>query len=262
MCRFAAYIGPARPLSTLLYEPPRSLEVLAYAPREMLNASVNVDGTGLVWWEDGDDRPLRYVTTATPWADVNLPHLAPRLSGRIQLAAVRAASPGIPFGAGNVAPFVFEGLAFSHNGWLGGYRRGVGRTLLDRLPDELHAAVDTVSDSVTVFATLVKHLRDGAGGDLATALRLTVAEVSQVVTDAGEAATLNLLVSDGDRVLAVRTSAGYARNSLYAVRDAGAWTGGAVVASEPLDPALDWTPVPEDHLVVLTGDEVAFQPLA
>jgi glutamine amidotransferase len=262
LCRFAAYIGPPRPLSTLLYEPPRSLEVLAYAPREMLNATVNVDGTGVVWWEAGDDRPLRYVTTSTPWADVNLPHLAPRITGRIQLGAVRAATPGIPFSPGNVAPFVFEGLAFSHNGWLGGYRKGVGRTLLGRLPDDLYAAIDTVSDSVTVFATLVKHLRDGARGDLATALRLTVAEATQVVTDAGESATLNLLVSDGRCVLGVRASAGYARNSLYTLRDQGRWGEGAVVASEPLDPDLDWTPVPEDHLLVLTGADTTLEPLA
>lgn len=262
MCRFAAYLGPARPLSTLLYDPPRSLEVLAYAPREMLNAAVNVDGTGIVWWEGDDERPLRYVTAATPWADPNLPHLAPRLTGRVQLAAVRAASPGIPFGPGNVAPFVFEGLAFSHNGWLGGYRKGVGRTLLSRLPDDLYAAVDTVSDSVTLFATLLKHLRGEARGELAAALRATVAEAAQVVTDAGEAATLNLLVSDGRRVLAARTSAGYARNSLYAVRDAGAWAGGAVLASEPLAPDLDWEPVPEDHLAVVTDDDIRFEPIA
>lgn len=261
MCRFAAYLGPSRPLSTLLYEPRRSLEVLAYAPREMLNATVNVDGTGVVWWPEGDERPLRYVTASTPWGDVNLPHLAPRLHGRVQLAAVRAASPGIPFGAGNVAPFVFEDLALSHNGWLGGYRKGVGRALLDRLPDDLYGAVDTVSDSVTIFATLVKHLRDGARGDVAAAIRLTVQEAAQVVTDAGEAATINLLVSDGRRVLAVRTSVNYARNSLYTIRDAGAWAGGAVVASEPLDPDLDWVPVPEDSLVTVDAEATTIEPL-
>jgi glutamine amidotransferase len=258
VCRFAAYVGPPRPLSALLYDPPRSLEVQAYDPREMLSAHVNVDGTGVAWWpaDDADGRPLRYVTTTTPWADPNLPALAPRLTGRVQVAAVRAATPGIPFGPGNVAPFVHEGVAFAHNGWLGGYRKGVGRTLLSRLPDDLHGAVDAVSDSVTLFATYLGHLRGDAVGDLAAAARATVAEVREVVAAAGEAATLNLLVSDGTTVVAVRASHDHATNSLYTLRDGGAWPGAAVVASEPLDADPAWAPVPEDALVTMSPDRI------
>lgn len=263
MCRFAAYIGPSRPLSALLYDPPRSLEVLAYDPREMLAAHVNVDGTGLAWWPetDADGRPLRYVTAATPWADANLPALAPRLTASVQLAAVRAATPGMAFGASTVAPFVHERIAFAHNGWLGGFRKGVGRTLLSRLPDDLHAAVDAVSDSVTLFATYLKHLRGDAAGDLARAARRTVTEAADVVSEAGEAATLNLLVSDGAAVVAVRTSHAHATNSLYVLQDAGAWRGGTVVASEPLDDHAAWRSVPEHTLVHATADRLEMEPL-
>ena len=47
MCRLAARTGPSAPLSSLLYDPPRSLEVLAYDPREQQSGHVNVDGTGV-----------------------------------------------------------------------------------------------------------------------------------------------------------------------------------------------------------------------
>lgn len=259
MCRFAAYLGPSRPLSTLLYEPERSLEVLAYLPREMQSGTVNVDGTGVAWWPDPGGQPVRYVTAATPWADANLPSLAPRLSSGVQVAAVRSATPGLPFGPANVAPFVHGSDAFAHNGWLGGFRDGVGRALAARLPDEQHALMDTVSDSVTLFATFLSHRARGAG--LVDAVSATVADAVEVCDKEGVEATLNLLVSDGRSVVAVRTSHGRPGNSLYTLRDTGPWEGGAVVASEPLAPDLDWSAVPDDHVVELTGDRTTVTPL-
>lgn len=260
MCRFAAYLGPPRPLSALLYDPPRSLQVQAYAPAEMLSGHVNVDGTGVAWWSaESTDGPLRYVTAATPWADPNLPTLAPRLTGRVQLAAVRSTTPGLSHGTPGVAPFVHDGVAFAHNGWLGEYRAGVGRSLLAGLSDEIHGAVDPVTDSAVLFAVLLEHRRRGA--DLLAATRRTVTTASAAVAAAGAAATLNLLVSDGARVIAARASHETECNSLYTLRDAGAWPAGAVVASEPLDPALAWEPVPEDHLVTLTSDTIDLEPL-
>ena len=67
MCRLAAHVGRPVALSTLLYDPPRSLEVLAHSPRELTHGVVNVDGTGVAWWPDRDEPPLRYVTERTPW---------------------------------------------------------------------------------------------------------------------------------------------------------------------------------------------------
>ncbi|MDP8970062.1 MAG: hypothetical protein M3N52_06135, partial [Actinomycetota bacterium] len=119
----AAYLGPPRPLSTLLYEPPRALQVQAYDPKEQLFGGVNVDGTGVAWWVDDEPAPLLYRSDRPPWSDPNLPDLSRRLRARVQLAAVRSASPGIPYGTNYVAPFVHGTLACAHNGWLGEFRR-------------------------------------------------------------------------------------------------------------------------------------------
>lgn len=254
MCRFAAYLGPPRPLSTLVYDPPRGLETLAYDPREMQSGTVNVDGTGIAWWDGSGPEPLRYVTESTPWADPNLPRLAPRLRGNVQIAAVRSATPGIPFGAGAVAPFTHGRVAFAHNGWLGGFRDGVGRDLMSRLPDAQHRLIDTTSDSVVLFATFLAHLEKTGG--LADAATQTIADAVRACVDAGQAATLNLLVSDGTQVVAVRTSHERPCNSLYLARDEGPWTGATVLASEPLDPAVAWTTVADHRLVRVTADDV------
>lgn len=255
MCRIAAHVGAPVPLSSLLYDPPHGLESMAYRPRELQHGTVNVDGTGVAWWDDLDAPPLRYVTTATPWADPNLPGLAPRLRGRTVVAAVRGATPGIAHGAGNVAPFVGDGLAFAHNGWLGAFATGVRRTLEDGLDDEAHGMATAVSDSITLFQVLLTRLR--VTGDLTDAVVATVAAAQAACAAHDAPATLNLVVSDGRRVVATRAHHGLRGNSLYTAVDAdGTW-----LASEPMDDVRDWTAVPDDHVVELGADTVTRAPL-
>jgi glutamine amidotransferase len=244
MCRVAFSAGTDElPLAAVLYDPPHALSDQAWQPREQHDGHVNVDGTGIAWWTGEDPAPLRYVTTATPWADANLPALAPRLDGHTLLAAVRGATPGIGFGTDLVAPFVRNGLAFTHNGWIGGFRDHVASTLLRALPDDLLGADAAVSDSTVVFHTvLARHRRHG---DLVRAVADALGDVAAACRSAGQRATLNVVVTDGAEAVATRSSCGLAGNSLY-VR---ARPSGRVdIASEPLDDH-GWDPVPDDSLL-------------
>ena len=265
MCRFAAYVGPSAPISTLIWDAPHGLLDQASRPLQQRFGRINVDGTGVAWWPEGEAEPLRYVTDRPPWSDSNLAFLAPRLHGRLQIAAVRSASPGIPFGAQNVHPFVHEGIAGTHNGFIRGYRGPVGRALLDQLPDDLHAAMGAVSDALALFMTALRHLRDDAEGDLAAAAAAAVLEVQALCAAAGEQTTLNLLLSDGERIVATRASHGAPPNTLYTLRGGARWPGATLLASEPLDDDEGWEPVPDGHAVVLTEHEltvVALEDLA
>jgi gamma-glutamyl hercynylcysteine S-oxide hydrolase len=252
VCRIAAYVGPPRRLDALLYAAPHSLHEQAYAPREQRHGTISVDGTGVVWWpQDGGD-PLRYATTAPPWSDQNLRELAPHLEGRAIVAAVRGATPGMPFGRAAVAPFRIDGLGIAHNGWIAGFRDGVGPRLMAGLPHRWLTAIEVLSDS-SLLAALVAARRD-AGTDLLDAVAETVAHVGAVCHALGQPATLNLVVGDGRRIVASRASVATACNSLYVLTDGGAaWPQAALVASEPLDD-LAWKPVPADHLVELRPD--------
>lgn len=254
MCRLAAHVGDPVPLSALIYEPEHGLESMAFRPRELQHGTVNVDGTGVVWWEAGDERPLRYVTASPPWSDPNLPTLAPRLTASTALAAVRGATPGIAHGTGNVAPFLADGVAFAHNGWLGAYADGVRRDLERDLSDASYAIGTAVSDSLTLFQVLLDHLR--GSGDLALATSATVASAQRACAAHDAPATLNLAVTDGTTLVATRAHHGLRGNSLYTARDAsGSW-----LASEPMD-GRGWEPVPDDHLVVMTADTIELTPL-
>lgn len=248
----ALYTGPPQPLSRVLYDAPHSLQAQAYRPRELQHGTVNVDGTGVAWWQD-DDEPLRYVTPATPWADPNLPELGRRLQGHTILAAVRGATPGIGFGAGAVAPFVGGGLALAHNGWIGGFREGAASELVRRLPDHLVAGITALTDSV-LLSLLVRHHHE-KGAELPDAVLAALAEIVAVCTERDEPATCNVLASDGARSVAVRYSFRLPGNSLYLHDGGGSWPDGArLVASEALDDDPAWIAVPEAHLVDITPD--------
>ena len=258
MCRLAAYVGwEPQPLSALLYDPPHSLERAAYAPRELLTGTVNVDGTGAAWWPDGSNEPLRYVTTKPPWADSNLPGLAPALKGHTVLVAVRSATPGLPFGPDNVSPFVSGGLAGVHNGWIGGFGSGVGRELLTMLSDERFGQLSAMNDSLALFLLVAQYLDDHPGAVVADAVGAAIQHTAKAVIAAGNVATLNLVVASAGEVVAARTSAGTDVNSLYAIRTAG----GSWLASEPLDPEAQWQPVPEHSIAILTPDAIETRPI-
>lgn len=262
MCRFAAYVGPPVPLAEVLYAPERSLQVQAYDPHTMIRGNVNVDGTGAVWWphDAPTEPPLRYVTTTTPWGDANLPGLARRLRSPRMLLAVRSATPGIPYGPGNVAPFVHGDVAVSHNGWLGGFRGDVGRELTAALPDDLYPAVDAVSDSLVVFLTILAHRAKQPDGDLVAATRAALDDIGKVCRRHGREAPLNLLVANHEVLVAVRHSVDFEQNTLYLDRT-GSFHGGITVASEPLDGRDDWQAVPPSHAVVLRDGSAEIRPL-
>lgn len=250
MCRLAAHVGPPVALSSLLYDPPRSLEVLAHSPRELTHGVVNVDGTGVAWWPERGHPPLRYVTERTPWADPNLPALSRRLVGSPIVAAVRSATPGIPMGTGGVAPFVADGLAFAHNGWIGGFGAGV-RGALEALVDPVvHHDTLAVSDSLVLFGLVRTHRRAGVG--LAEAVRTALDQVAAACRAVDQQATLNVVVCDGTELVATRCSVSLPGNSLYTHTGPLGWR----IASEPLDPDEDWQSVSDGSLLVVGPEGV------
>lgn len=262
MCRLAGYVGPLTPLSALLYDPPWSLSAQAVSPREQRRGEINVDGTGVAWWDGTDSRPLRYRTDRPPWADPNLPGLAPRLRCAVQLAAVRSATPSIPHGHVFVHPFIHEQVAGTHNGRISAFRECVARPLVARLPDHLFGAFDGMSDSLTLFLLAVAERERNPAGGLVGALRVALAVAEEECRRAGTTADLNLALADASSVAISRAGYEEPGNSLYVLRNGARWPGASLVASEPLDDDPGWTPVPDRHIAALSSDGIEMTPLS
>ncbi|BCJ54119.1 gamma-glutamyl-hercynylcysteine sulfoxide hydrolase [Actinoplanes sp. NBRC 14428] len=241
MCRHLAYLGPPAPLAALLSDPPHGLVRQAWAPRDMRGGgTINADGFGVAWYPPGAAEPVRYRGAMPIWSDAALPALAAATVSGAVLAAVRSATAGMPVTETAAAPFAEGRWLFSHNGVIRGWPGSVVKPA-GRLPVRDLLTLDAPTDAALLWALVRDRLR--AGAPAADAVAEVVAEIDL----AAPGSRLNLLLTDGEQVVA--TTLGHA----LSVR---AGTGSVLVSSEPLDPGEEWEPVPEGHLLVATPSTV------
>jgi gamma-glutamyl hercynylcysteine S-oxide hydrolase len=249
MCRHAAYLGPEIALAQFLLAPPHSLEVQAWAPRELRYARLNADGFGFGWY-GGDDRAVRYVNPMPIWSDVNLPTLADNLQSDLWVAAVRSATPGLASGPVNTQPFADGDYLFSHNGYLEDFTRRVRPQMLQWLTPEAESALIGTTDSEYLLAVVRQLLDEDADLPMEAALGEAFNLVGEWVGEG--AALLNVIMSDGERLYATRHAINHDCPSLYYTTDDDGFPEGAqLVASEPLTDGGVWRAVPEHHVLIL-----------
>ena len=250
MCRLAAYVGPAIPLGQFLLDPPHNLLAQAITPREMAFARFNADGFGMGWYT-GDGRPAVYTNPAPIWSDVNLPHLARSLSGPLWLATVRSATLPQNSGLVNTQPFCDDRLIFLHNGFLDDFSP-LRRIIRDFLDPRIEAEIRGNTDSEHLFGLLRHLLHDDAELSIEDALW----ELLDLLDDWVEnrLALLNIVVSDGECVYAVRHAINAACPSLYYSIDDENFPEGQLLASERLTEDEFWQPVPDHNMLILSPD--------
>ena len=249
MCRHLAYVGPSVTLEKLIVKPTHSLLQQSFAPRFQTHGTINADGFGVGWY-DRDKRvePARYRTTRQIWADLSFASIAGLVSSNAVLAAVRSASPGMPVEETSTPPFTEGPWLFSHNGFVPGFRTGVGRELRRKVSETRALGIAGATDSELLFALVLDRL--DAGTPPADALVSVIGLVEELTT-----ARLNLLLTDGERIAATAC-----RNSLF-VFDDRQLTGAVVVASEPYDDDAGWEAVKDGSVVELGDDKLEVRPL-
>jgi gamma-glutamyl hercynylcysteine S-oxide hydrolase len=224
MCRHIAWLGTPRALDDLVLTPAHGLLVQSYAPRRQTHGRMNADGWGVGYYTPGRDEPARWRSSRPLWNDASFASVAPTIASTCVIAAVRAASPGMPIEDSAVAPFARGRWLLSHNG-------RVDRAVLPTDP-LAESTCDAAMLAALVFATGPERL-------------------GEVVVDVGQrdpVARLNLLAVNGSRILATTWGASLS----YLVS-----ADGVVVASEPYDDDPDWVDVPDRHIVDVTGDGVS-----
>lgn len=253
MCRMVAYLGgPEVTLSSVLLEPGHSLLVQSYAPQEMMSGVVNADGFGTGWYVPwSGEEPAVYRSDKPLWADRTFAGIAPKIKAQNIFAAVRSATPGLPVEESGVPPFSSGPYTFMHNGAIENFRHTAMRALRDSLSDESYAGLLGVTDSETIFATLLDRLRES---DLAEALAATVRHVSEVCERLGVQTHLNLAITDGKDMAFTRYSQEGEGNSLYFIKDGEAFPEAVVVASERLYKDEKWRRVPDRHMLLVSRE--------
>jgi len=237
MCRLLAYVGRPTRAADLVFGGEHSLYEQSWKPRELLSGSVNADGYGVVWYANG--LPARIAEARPIWYDDDLRQTLAAISSGVVFAALRNGTLGIPVDRSGLLPLVHDRWSFALNGFVPDFRSRHMRALRADLPDDLYAELRGSSDSETLFLLTVAELRKGLS--MPEALGVTARRVKAQV--GREEAQLNMVLSDGEALAAVRSSTVLMTNSLYLAEHPPFADGGVVLASEAPDPGAVWCPV-------------------
>lgn len=282
MCRFALYLGAPISMDSLITEPVHSIVHQSHHSEER-EEPLNGDGFGVAWYVPEIPEPAVFRDVSPAWNNANLAHLSRVTGTACLLAHVRAASPGLTVSHYNCHPFSWGPLTMMHNGFVGDFKR-VSRALETALSDEAYHWKQGSTDSELVFGLFIDHFTQSTAEDrlerLVEALVLTIATVERIQKNCQVEAQnfLNLAVADGQRAVVSRyvTRDTESANSLYAhsgsrysCRDgvcemipAEGGNRAVIIASEPLSRDPGWTPIPSNHLAVVSeGLEVELRPI-
>lgn len=232
----------------LVFSGEHSLYEQSFAPRELLSGSVNADGYGVAWYTK--ERPARIAEARPIWYDDELSTTLATIESECVVAALRNATPGIPVDRSCLLPLVHEQWSFVLNGFVPEFRKEHMRALRAGLPDSLYAELRGSSDSETLFLVALAVM--GAGGTMTEALLETARTVHERVGDAE--AQLNMVMTDGHRISAIRHSTVLQTNSLYVAEHPPFAPGGVVLVSEAPEVGPVWRPVASHSWIEIDGD--------
>jgi len=262
MCRYAAYLGPPRLLSELIYKPSNSL-VHQATDASLSQTRINADGFGVGWYApEISPEPALFKDTSPVWSNYNLGDIAGKIRSGCILAHVRAARSYDPVSRENCHPFRRGRLLWMHNGDIPGRVR-LTRQVSLLAEDTLLAQIRGNTDTELALTLFLTHLGSSPEHDadveqLVRALELTLAQIVSWHVEAEDERPLelNFLVTTGSVMVASR----------YSFRDAScpslhwrsysdeAGATSVVVASEPLSKNNGWNAVPRSRVLLVTRD--------
>ena len=254
MCRLLGYIGSPIALDKLLYKPEHSLIVQSYQPREMNSGVVNADGFGVGWYDaQKDTDPYSYKNILPIWNDTNLASLSRYVESGCVLGYVRSATAGQAVDLSNCQPFEYDRLLCIHNGRIENFRQTLYRPMRDRLGDVAYQSIKGNTDSEHLFALLLDELQTLPSATLEQALQKVLLHMDRLAKSYQVAASANMIVSDGKRLIASRFASDKMAPSLYWLRDDPTFPEAVIIASEPLFES-NWNSVPEQSIISVGQD--------
>ncbi len=262
MCRLLAYLGAPIQLDRILHQPDHSLIVQSYQPKEMTAGLLNADGFGVGWYHPHQQtEPFTYKNTLPIWSDINLPSLSRYVESGCIVANIRSATPGQPVDLGNCQPFQHTLILGLHNGFIDRFRQTLYRPLRAQFTDGIYSKIGGSTDSEHLFGLVLSLWERSPHLTLMDALQHALRVVEQLATAAQVSVSANVLLSDGQQLVASRFAHGTATPSLYWLRGDRRFPDGAIIASEPLFDG-DWQSFPPRSIACVGADlDFHIQPL-
>jgi glutamine amidotransferase len=263
MCRLLGYLGPTTSLNSLILQPPHSLVVQAYAPKELEVALLNADGFGVGWYHPTEStNPFTYRNVMPIWNDPNLEPLCRYITTPCAIAYVRSATPGQGVDISNCQPFQSGNLLFAHNGYIKQFRAKLYRPMRNAMGDRIYANIHGNTDSEHIWGLILTALAEVPSMSLETALEKALSQLMALAYEFATPVAANVLISDGERIVGSRLASHNRAPSLYWLRDDPQLPKAALVASEPLFDG-NWESCEESSLFTISASrDVQFHSLS
>jgi glutamine amidotransferase len=257
MCRFAVYHGRPIVLKDFILDVPHSIFRQSFDAREMLSGNVNGDGFGIAWYDSTiSENPAVYVATTPIWADYNIGRIADKIRSNVVVAHVRGASEGMPVSITNTHPFTAGPFAFMHNGSVDDFRSSIFPGIVPHIRPDIWNRIKGNTDSEHVFGWWLSEMEDWEKRRptlqrQTDALKKVIGGLCAIAAEAGTEIVLNLAISDGQSIIAVRYHHGQRKASLYYAVNSPKFPESTIIASEKLFDGAEWQPVPEKSMLTI-----------
>jgi glutamine amidotransferase len=166
---------------------------------------------------------------------------------------VRSATEGNPVNHANTQPFADHEFLFDHNGLIDCFHDQVRPAIAADLDPKYLPSIRGNTESEYLFAALRQLLDDDPDLPMESALAELMERVADWVN--GYRALLTIVVSDGERLYAVRHALGDGSPTLYYTTDDETFPNAQLIASERLTESSFWQPVPEHQILILDPEE-------
>ncbi len=253
MCRLLGYLGPAIALDSLILQPPHSLMVQSYAPKELEVALLNADGFGFGWYAAAKGvEPFTYRNVLPMWNDPNVQPLCRYIATGCSLAYVRSATPGQGVDISNCQPFQSSSLLFTHNGYIKNFRKTLYRPMRALMSDRVYAGIQGSTDSEHIWGLVLTALAASESPSLIAALDVALGQLLTLAQQYDTPVAANVLISDGQTLIGSRVASHGRAPSLYCLNNSPQFPQAAIVASEPLFDGT-WASLEENSLFTLNA---------
>jgi glutamine amidotransferase len=221
----------------------------------MTSGLLNADGFGVGCYHPQRlVEPFVYKSTQPIWSDaINLPSISRFLESGCVLANVRSATPGLTVDLTNCQPFQHRQLLAMHNGFVKDFRHTLYRPIRDRLSDAAYQAIQGSTDSEHLLALLLHELELQPELSLTDALHRTVKTIADLARAANTTVSVNMILSDGNQLVASRCAIDTTIPTLYWLRDDPMFSNAVLIASEPIFEG-NWQSCPEQSILTVTRD--------
>ncbi|MGF1523053.1 MAG: ergothioneine biosynthesis protein EgtC [Leptolyngbyaceae cyanobacterium] len=263
MCRLLGYLGPAIQLDSLVLDPPHSLVVQSYAPKELEVAVLNADGFGLGWYHATEKtEPFTYRNTLPIWNDANLAALCRYVTTGCAVAYVRSATPGQGVDISNCQPFQAENWLFTHNGYIKQFHDKLYRPMRQAMSDRAYTTLRGSTDSEHIWGWVLSKLDANPSSSLEAALAEALEMLMALAYEHDTPVAANVLISDGENLVGSRLASHNRAPSLYWLKCDPRFPDAVLVASEPLFGG-NWMICPESSLFTVNANcDVQFHSLS